>query len=83
MLELTFILLPTAARTHSHTPLSTIQEVLGSAPESPTTVRRRHRRERQAMEEERLRQESERALSSRYQHRRPYDRSNPSSRYCC
>ena len=70
----------TTARANSRTPLTTIQEVLSSAPESASVIRRRNRRERRAMEEERLREESERALSSRYQHRRPYDRSALSSR---
>lgn len=70
-----------AVRCRSHTPLSSIQEVLHSTPESATVIRRRNRRERKALEEEKLREESERALSSRYQHRRPYDRNTPSSRY--
>ena len=70
-----------AVRFRSHTPLSSIQEILDSTPESDAAIRRRKRRERRLLEEERLREESERALSSRYQHRRPYDRSTPGSRY--
>lgn len=70
-----------AVRSRSHTPLSTVQEVLLSAPESATTVRRRARKERKEAEEAKLREEWERALSSRYQYRRPYDRSTPGSRY--
>jgi hypothetical protein len=67
-------------RSRSLTPLSSIQEVLRSAPESAAFIRRRNRKERKELEEERLREESQRALSSRYQHRRPYDRTTPNSR---
>lgn len=71
----------TTVRSRSQTQLSSVQEVLDSTPESAAVIRRRNRKERKEVEAERLREESERALSTRYQHRRPYDRSTPSSRY--
>ena len=70
-------------RCRSDTPFSSVQEVLHSAPESATLVRRRNRKARKEAEEERLSEETERVLSSRYQHRRPYDRTAPHSRYTC
>lgn len=71
----------TTVRSRSGTQLCSVQEVLHSTPESAALIRRRNRKERKDVEAERLREESERALSTRYQHRRPYDRSTPTSRY--
>ena len=69
-----------AVRSQSCTPLSTMQEVLNSAPESAIAARRRARKEMKEAKEAKLREDWERALSNCYQHRRPYDRSTPNSR---